>query len=550
MGVLLVASALSCRRHPLGDHADSGPPVVDTAVVDPGVDAPTDHGAGGDATDARAPIDTADAADVADAPDARDANDAGDANDGPSVPPVPCGALRALTAKGPFTSRHARNLLFSADRRLLVVQAAGPPDDLLLVALPEGVPQMLLAGVKNAEWLGRSGMVLAEMHSTGDLVVAPLDGTPLRTIARNSCAHLAVPDGSRVFAVSDCNARPIIGKLDEIDVATNTTTPRASEAANVLAVSPSGRFAAYVAHDPESDGIMHVLDGDRDLTLSPAAADAPAFVSGERLLFLTPGSHLSNAHLQVPGTNATSQLVAQDRHFGFRGYRISPDGSRALAAQWPATRQPPFATDLFAIRVDGAVGETLLANDLLPYDLSQLGISPFTFTADGGRVVFMASSSTAPMGVFAVQSIGGDRRQLALGNAFAVSPYADRVAIIETNSSSNKQAIHFVAAATGVEAFTASSDSAVGGVAFVAGDRGLVYVERASPNRLHHVSFVDGGNTTIAAWNRSQIPLGDGPQGEIRTGYPVDPTGCFTIVDSDVPESAGTSLVVLPDAPE
>jgi len=109
MGVLLVASALSCRRHPLGDHADSGPPVVDTAVVDPGVDAPTDHGAGGDATDARAPIDTADAADGADAPDARDANDAGDANDGPSVPPVPCGALRALTAKGPFTSRHARH---------------------------------------------------------------------------------------------------------------------------------------------------------------------------------------------------------------------------------------------------------------------------------------------------------------------------------------------------------------------------------------------------------------------------------------------------------
>ena len=43
---------------------------------------------------------------------------------------------------------------------------------------------------------------------------------------------------------------------------------------------------------------------------------------------------------------------------------------------------------------------------------------------------------------------------------------------------------------------------------------------------------------------------GSMPQGEMRTGYPVDPTGCFTIVDSDLPESAGTSLVVLPDAPE
>ncbi|HEY5448292.1 MAG TPA: hypothetical protein VIQ54_06045 [Polyangia bacterium] len=531
LGVLAFASALSCRRHPLGgaDGGDAGPPIVDAPTAIDATDAPGPN----DAADAPGPI------------------DATDASDGPAVLPVPCGALRALAAKGPFTDRHARNLLFSPDRRLLIVQAAGgPPDDLLLVPLPEGVPQMLLAGVRSAEWLGRSGQVLATM-SSGDLVVASLDGTAPRTIARNTCAHLAVPDGSRVFAVSDCIARPIVGKLAEIDVATNTATPRSSEAANILAVSPSGRFAAFVAHDPDGDDIMHVLYGDRDLTLSPVAVDAPAFVAGERLLFLTPGSRLlSNAYLQVPGTNATSQLVAQDRHFGFRGYRISPDGSLALAAHWPATRQPPFATDLVTVRLDGAVGETLLANDLLPYDLNQLGISPFTFTADGRRVLFMASSTTSPMGVFTVQSSGGDRRQLALGSAFAVSPYADRVAILEIDSSTSKQTIHFVAAATGVEAFTVSSDGAIGGLGFVPGDRGLVYVERASPNRLHHVSFVDGRNTVIAAWNRSQTPLGDPPQGEIRTGYPVDPTGCFTIVDSDLPESAGTSLVVLPDAPE
>jgi len=535
LGVLMFASALSCRRHPLGgaDGGDAGPPIVD---------APTAI----DATDAPGPNDAADAA------DAPGPIDAADTSDGPAVVQVPCGALRALAAKGPFTDRHARDLLFSPDRRLLIVQAAGgPPDDLLLVQLPEGVPQMLLSGVRSAEWLGGSGQVLATMSSSGDLVVVSLDGTATRTIARNTCAHLAVPDGSRVFAVSDCNARPTVGKLAEIDVATNTATPRASEATNALAVSPSGRFAAFVAHDPDGDDIMHVLDGDRDLTLSPVAVDAPAFVADERLLFLTPGSRLlSNAYLQVPGTNATSQLVAQDRHFGFRGYRISPDGSLALAAQWPATRQPPFVTDLVTIRLDGAVGETLLANDLLPYDLNQLGISPFTFTADGRRVLFMASNTTSPMGVFTVQSTGGDRRRLALGHAFAVSPYADRVAILEIDSSTNKQTIHFVAAATGVEAFTISSDGAIGGLGFVPGDRGLVYVERASPNRLHHVSFADGRNTAIAAWNRSQIPLGDMPQGEMRTGYPVDPTGCFTIVDSDLPESAGTSLVVLPDAPE
>ena len=55
----------------------------------------------------------------------------------------------------------------------------------------------------------------------------------------------------------------------------------------------------------------------------------------------------------------------------------------------------------------------------------------------------------------------------------------------------------------------------------------------------------------IGRWTRSQLPVLGYPIGELGPGYPaVDPTGCFAIVDSDLPESPGTSLVVLPDAPE
>jgi hypothetical protein len=222
-----------------------------------------------------------------------------------------------------------------------------------------------------------------------------------------------------------------------------------------------------------------------------------------------------------------------------------------LAARWPSSH-PPWDTSLLAVRLDGG-GEQQLAGDLFPYYATQIGLNPYTFSADGSSIVFIPSRGTTPLGVFAIPPTGGERRQLAPGSAFAVSRYADRVAIVEYP----RPIIHVVAAATGVEAFSFEPAGSVGGFSFLPDDRGLLYVVRTTPidielppTQLSYVSFVDGSRALLGSWYRSQLPLGDYPQGEMRAGYPLDPTGCFTIVDSDFPESIGTRLVVLPDAPD
>ena len=101
--------------------------------------------------------------------------------------------------------------------------------------------------------------------------------------------------------------------------------------------------------------MLHVLDGNRDQALvARAPAYAPGWVSDQRLLFLD-GTRLSgptDSYVHVPGTGDSGILVAQSRHFGFGGYRISPDRSLVLAATWSNTF--PWANTLYAVRLDGS----------------------------------------------------------------------------------------------------------------------------------------------------------------------------------------------------
>ena len=157
----------------------------------------------------------------------------------------------------------------------------------------------------------------------------------------------------------------------------------------------------------------------------------------------------------------------------------------------------------------------------------------------------------ATRGVFAISPTGDNRHLLAKGSAFSVSPFSDRVAILEISTSRDLYTIHVVVAATGTPQFDITSSSAVSGFRFVPDSRGFLYVQipTTGPSQLYHVSFIDGRPTPLGSWNQTNLPIGDYPSAEVVAGYPVDPTGCFTVVDSDVAGSVGTSLVVLPDAP-
>ena len=154
--------------------------------------------------------------------------------------------------------------------------------------------------------------------------------------------------------------------------------------------------------------------------------------------------------------------------------------------------------------------------------------------------------------MFAISPAGDNRHLLANGSAFAVSPFSDRVAVLDISASRDLYTVHFVVAATGAEQFEITSSSAVSGFRFVPESRGFLYVQipATGPSHLYHVSFIDAHQTSLGSWNQTNLPIGDYPSAEVVAGYPVDPTGCFTLVDSDITGSVGTSLVVLPDAPE
>ena len=128
----------------------------------------------------------------------------------------------------------------------------------------------------------------------------------------------------------------------------------------------------------------------------------------------------------APATAAI--LVAQSRHFGFDGYRISPDRSLVLAATW--TNMFPWANTLYAVRLDGS-GEQLLTDKMYAYHMNQIGITPFAFTADGTRVIYVGpQDSTA--GIYAASLDGSTNTKIADGYGFVVSPFADRVAAIDS----------------------------------------------------------------------------------------------------------------------
>jgi hypothetical protein len=540
----MLMSAFGCRRHP---SADAG-------ATDSGI--PTDDG--GTVGDDGGPDDRT----PPDGTDAPDAQDARDGRDGPMPTPLKCSMLRPLSTVGPLTPRHAHKVLFSPDRRAFIMQATGAngaPDDLYAVQLPSAILQLIVGGVTDVEWLGATGKLLVTLAPSGDLAVFSLEGLAPRTIASHPCAHLASPDGSRVFVLRDCvPGTPAAGALDEIAVATGTATPRAAAASADWAFSPSGRYAAFVAPGSSDDdggvggGVLHVLDGASDQALMQAPAAAPAFASDQRLLFqaAAPSYEMTDAYVHIPGSGGGSQRIAQGRNFGLRGYRISPDGSTVLAALF--ANATPWNNTLYAERLDGG-GELVLASDLLPYNQFQLALTPFTFSRDGVWTIFMPNANNAATrGVFAISPTGANRHLLAKGSAFAVSPFSDRVAVLDISPTRDAYTLHFVVTATGAEQFQITSPDAVRAFRFVPDSRGFLYVQipTTGPSSLYHVSFIDARQTALGSWNQTNLPLGDYPSAEVVLGYPVDPTGCFTVVDSDITGAVGTSLVVLPDAPE
>ena len=359
--------------------------------------------------------------------------DGGDAE----TSPLSCGSLAALIARGPLTARHARQALFTANGRALLLRVAGQAsssDEVLRVALPGGDVTALVPGVTASEWLGNTGRLLLTRANGGALTALAVDGSFVRTLLGGSCEHVSSPDGSRVYALHDCDGDRGPGVLVAIDVQTGQTTSLSAAAGRgTLVVSPDSQWAAYET-GPTADGgaagIHVVARGGADYPLDlRVGARRPGFTPTGALLFLTTADAaplaVADIYRHVPGTGGSAVRVAQSRNVGTGGYHVSPDGTLLLAARFPPASL--MLNELYAVRLDGS-GETLVASNLAPYQMTSPGVSAFAFSADGRRVVYVSNNFS---GTATVSVAGGMITPLANGGTFAISPRGDWTAVID-----------------------------------------------------------------------------------------------------------------------
>ena len=419
------------------------------------------------------------------------------------------------------------------------------------MALPGGAISTLGPGVMASEWLGNTGRLLITRANGGALTALALDMTFVRTLLGASCEHVIAPDGTRVYALHDCDGERGPGVLVAIDVETGqTTTLSVAAGRGTLVVSPDSQWAAYEAGPTAADGGaagaagIHVVDWrGADYPLDHlAGARRPAFTPTSALLFITAADAaplaVADIYRHAPGTGGSAVRVAQSRNVGTGGYHVSPDGTLLLAARFPPAS--PMLNELYAVRLDGS-GETLVASNLAPYQTS--GVSAFAFSTDGRRVVYVSNNFS---GTATVSVAGGMITPLASGGTFAISPRGDWMAVIDPmNTTKPIDTVQLIAvgAAGEVGPFGASATQ---GLTFLPDGRGLLYVAKRTgePHRLLQFSVASSTIASLAEWTMSRYWTSGLTSGELppSAGYPIDPTGCYAVVDNE----SGTSLVLLP----
>jgi len=481
-----------------------------------------------------------------------------------STTPVGCAALTPL-AGGLLTPRHAKQVLFANDRSTVVLRVSGDTtgsnDDVLVVRLPGGDLTTLISGVTGMEWLdGRSHILVR--HPNQDLSVVALDGRTVTPIAANACDHVLSPDGQQVLSFESCDAtsatlwalKPEIGRRTQLGKVARYS-PYVNPAVGFnpnASFSPSGRWIAYRQPSPAPDGgvpqggIINLVGPEETYTLtSIAGASLPFFVSDTTLLVATtavgsPGT--IDIHGHTLGTGA-AYLVAKSVDIEtYFGYGVSPDGHWLLAAVAPVQGwDSPYALGAYDIQAGDTVA---LAANLFPFWSSEVAWYSFAFSADARHVLYLTADR--PMHVATVAATGGSATVLSAEPSFTIPPTGSLVALSEKETRPPR--VRLADLDTGLD--VASADAATSPVqaTFTPSGRALVFTETATdaaPARLRHLSAT-GRVSQLGQWRTSQLGLDYGACcNEPYGSYPIDPTGCFLLVDSDL--DGGTRLVLLPD---
>ena len=457
----------------------------------------------------------------------------------------------SLKHDGVLNLGHIKQALFAPDGRSLLVRigAADSSDtDAMLIGLPDGEWRVLGERVLDVAWLGQSAALLT---TADQLVAVALDGKVLGTISTPTCGHAATPDGSRIYYVqSPCDY--VSGPLSVLDLASGTSTQLASMVSTrALPVSPDNRWAAYVAYPggtPSSGGVVYVVDatGASYAVPGPPSAAEPVFTSGDLLLFQSPGPNTLESTFWSHDVGTRNSRSLAEGELGISGYEIAADGSAFLMAKYSGFGN---AGELYQVPVAGG-SPIRLATDLMDYRMYQMAIRAFAFASLSNRVVYIADTSAEAdrSNVIALATLdGAEQVHYPPGAEAEISSYADRVAIIAVDYTIDRGTITVVSG-SGAKQFVVEVDGSVRFASFVPRDRGLLLVEAptGADHKLRYVSFATGNVTTLARWTSSTLPIYDYPLGIFSRDYPVDPNGCFSVVDSDYDQTA-SRLIALPD---
>jgi dipeptidyl aminopeptidase/acylaminoacyl peptidase len=484
--------------------------------------------------------------------------------DGTDAPPpdTACSALKRFSSMVVLTNLRTRKVTFAPDGSWFVLKVRqeappgiGYPDQLVRLALPSGEMATISSEGDSAEALGQRDLLVLHKEE-----VAVYEQGALRTLAVGTCAHLATPDGSRLYVIRDCAAGR--GYLDVVDVASGAATTLAGNVsarsywAPDFSVSPSGRYFAFVVQSPdggEASSLLHLADrnGKVYALASQPGANAPWFASDDRLLFSvgTNGLPGPNASLRahVPGSGDTAYtLAATGQAAGLHGYKISADGLWLLGVA-DSSDDAGFGAPgvLYAIRLDGT-GENLLASTLVPHWLFEAGLDSFGWSGDGARAIYLADRGA----VWASDRNGSAAVRLSPRAWYRAAPLGDQVAVVEDSGDAGSNQLRVLAMGSLREVFSFASDGSLAAPDFTPDARGLLFVNTLASGvrQLRYFSAAHADSVVLGEWQAALLDTNPGGSADPLGRYPMDPTGCFTIVDTDLPPGPGTRFVLLPES--
>jgi hypothetical protein len=390
--------------------------------------------------------------------------------------------------------------------------------------------------------------------------VAVFDGKQLRKVLGYGCKYAPTPDGTRLFAVGPCVGEE--NGLEVIDVATGTASIVDKHATTAttwgLVVSPNGQWVAYKTADEDLNNhtiAVANVAGSTYTIATPHGGYLLQFASDELLLFRTGDQSYEEGDIRghVPGSGDTSFLIASDRYSGDfpyprAGYQLSPDRTHLLAAKIPAPSDTNRSGALYSIPLHGG-DPLLLVKDWRNEDFKgRFFDTIFAFDSQGKFALYTSSTGLGAGGMPAytlsvVDMQGSEPRILSNGRSVGITA---AVGITPSTSSvllADNGRLRLTDLATGVDRLSYSFSGDPADAMAVRADQAVLFSEWVEDGKqVRFMSASHPQSVALGQWSDS-----NGCEGCIDSRLDADPTGCFTVVNSDLASASGTRLVLLPE---